>query len=265
MAINVTCSSCLTRFTVNDKFAGKSGPCPKCKKTIKIPEKSDEVVIHAPEDDGPKDSKGKSVLKPIRRKETKVGAPAIIGASVTCLVAIGVAVALRGSGQAPPKLLVAAAAFLLALPLTLVGYWFLRDDELDGFRGQSLWSRVGICSLVFAITWALYAFIPAYVFGYDSLVEMGGIQMGIGLLFMVAIGTTAAIMIFELEVAQGLMHYVLYFVLTFFLAWLAGSPLSAALPGNAAPSPSVTQPTAPQPPNSNAPSPPEKDLPNLLQ
>ena len=35
MAIDVTCPSCHTRFQVSDKFAGKSGPCPKCKNTIR--------------------------------------------------------------------------------------------------------------------------------------------------------------------------------------------------------------------------------------
>ena len=49
MPINVTCPGCLKRFSVADKFAGKKGPCPKCKKIITIPKKEDEVVIHAPE------------------------------------------------------------------------------------------------------------------------------------------------------------------------------------------------------------------------
>src|SRR6187401_2984774 len=57
MAIDVTCASCKTRFQVSDKFAGKQGPCPKCKKIITVPTKKDEVVIHVPES-GPKDSKG---------------------------------------------------------------------------------------------------------------------------------------------------------------------------------------------------------------
>ena len=72
MAIDVTCPACHTRFQVSEKFAGKSGPCPKCKKTIKVPEKKDEVVIHAPEVSGPKDSTGVAVLKPIGRTETRL-------------------------------------------------------------------------------------------------------------------------------------------------------------------------------------------------
>ena len=49
MAINVICPGCHTRFKVSDKYAGVEGPCPKCKVKIKIPEKSDEVVIHTPD------------------------------------------------------------------------------------------------------------------------------------------------------------------------------------------------------------------------
>ena len=69
MPIQVTCPNCLKRFQVSDKFAGKQGPCPACKKTIRVPDASEAVTIHAPEDDGPKDSKGQSVLKPITRTD----------------------------------------------------------------------------------------------------------------------------------------------------------------------------------------------------
>ncbi len=71
MSIRVTCPGCHTRFNVSDKFAGREGPCPKCKKVIRIPDKNEEVVIHAPEH-GPKDSTGRPLLKPISRKETFV-------------------------------------------------------------------------------------------------------------------------------------------------------------------------------------------------
>src|SRR5437764_1703089 len=89
MAIDVTCPSCHTRFQVSEKFAGKSGPCPKCKTTIKVPEKKDEVVIHAPEDYGPKTTTGQMVFKPIARTEVKLQVPqiaAIVGSVIVVLV-----------------------------------------------------------------------------------------------------------------------------------------------------------------------------------
>ena len=72
MPIQVTCPKCFKRFQVSEKFAGKTGPCPNCKSQIKVPEASEEVVIHAPEDDAPKDRSGQSVLKPLKREETDV-------------------------------------------------------------------------------------------------------------------------------------------------------------------------------------------------
>src|SRR5205823_1655709 len=93
MAIDVVCTACKTRFQVSEKFAGKSGPCPKCKATIKIPEKAQEVVIHAPEVSGPKDSKGQAVLKPISRTEVRLQTTqivAIVGATVVVLIAAAI-------------------------------------------------------------------------------------------------------------------------------------------------------------------------------
>ena len=69
MPINVTCPNCQTRFKVSDKFAGQTGPCPKCKSPIKIPKKEEEVVIHSPDEFGPKDTSGRAVLKPLERQE----------------------------------------------------------------------------------------------------------------------------------------------------------------------------------------------------
>ncbi|QGJ72324.1 Hypothetical protein PBC10988_40420 [Planctomycetales bacterium 10988] len=37
MAIRVVCDSCRSRFEVDDRHAGKKGPCPKCGKVIQIP------------------------------------------------------------------------------------------------------------------------------------------------------------------------------------------------------------------------------------
>jgi hypothetical protein len=148
MTIAVTCPSCLKRFSVSDKFAGKSGPCPSCKKTIKIPEKAEEVVIHAPEDAAPKDSKGRSVLKPIRRTEVNLSLPVILAASLTTIVIFGLALGFGLSGGAPAALL-GIAAVVLAVPLVFVGYWFLHDDELDSFKGKELLMRCAVCGLLF--------------------------------------------------------------------------------------------------------------------
>jgi predicted Zn finger-like uncharacterized protein len=82
MPIQVVCPSCHARFSVSEKFAGKKGPCPKCKTVIQVPEATEEIKIHAPEQSeaGAKGTGGRHVLKPIERKETKVQ-PRISGAT----------------------------------------------------------------------------------------------------------------------------------------------------------------------------------------
>lgn len=266
MPIQVTCPGCLKRFSVSEKFAGKTGPCPSCQKTIKIPDKSDEVVIHAPEA-GPKDSKGRPVLKPIRRSEVKLKPPVIIGVSVGCLAILAIALGLGLSGSQPGTAILAIGSLLLAAPVVFVGYWFLRDDELAGYLGRPLLIRVAICSVGFAFTWGVYAFIPMYLSDHQSMSEITGIQMAIFVPIMIVIGTVVSVLVFEFEVLSGVMHYVLYFAITFFLAWLAGAHLSEPLSGGGANPPEVNQGTVPgaavEAPPSNEP--PPQSIPKLLQ
>ena len=272
MGIPVTCPSCLTRFNVSDKFAGKSGPCPKCQKTIQIPAKSEEVVIHAPEETAATDSKGRSVLKPLRRKEVSLSLPVMLAAGLGTLVVFGVALGMGLSGQQPPNVLLGLGAVVLAVPCVLIGYWFLHDDELQGYGGKALLVRGGVCSAAFAATWALYGFIPAYVSGYDAMAQITGLEMAIFILLMIVLGTIVAIAALELELLQGLLHYMFYFVITFTLAWLSGAQLSSPLSNGAAAAaadvpPAVSVPAGEPPKNTPpaSPSEPVKKIPNLLQ
>ena len=72
MPIRVTCRGCHTRFNVSERFAGKEGPCPKCKAIIRIPAASEEVVIHGPAAEVTKDSRGTAITKPIFRQEAEI-------------------------------------------------------------------------------------------------------------------------------------------------------------------------------------------------
>lgn len=226
MAIRVTCEKCLTRFNVSDKFAGKKGPCPKCKETIQIPLQSEEVVVHAPVDDSPKDSKGRSVLKPIMREEvrvTKIGIFAAVGAVLAAIVA---ALMLR-SVDVIPSWIPALGALLIAPPLVWSGYTFAREQELEPFYGRELHSRVAICSVLFALLWLLYAFVPAYVMDYDSVAQMPIGAVIVALAAMLAIGTLISVTAFELETGGGVVHAGFYIIATMLLAMLAGIPLFA--------------------------------------
>ncbi|MBX3420512.1 MAG: hypothetical protein KF752_03040 [Pirellulaceae bacterium] len=276
MPIPVTCPTCFTRFSVSDKFAGKSGPCPKCKATIKIPELAQQVVVHAPADKGPTDSKGKSVLKPIGRQDVKLSLPVILTAALGTLTVFAVAFGLRLSNQPPSAWIVGAAGLLLALPLVAVGYWFLRDDELQGFQGHELWVRCLICAVVFALGWALYRFIPAYLNGYESAAETSLLEMLLMFAVMIGLGTAAAVLTLEIELGQGLLLYALYLIVTLALAGLSGTPLGEVMPGKSSATdtrPRVRQPAVDviEPKDDGAAEaapasePPPPTIPNLLQ
>jgi hypothetical protein len=226
MPIQVTCPGCLKRFQVNEKFAGKTGPCPSCSKPITIPAKSDEVVIHAPDAGGPTDSKGRPVFKPIRREEVKITLPAALAVAGFSVVSIGVAVLVRFATAEPPTALLVLGSILLAPPLVWAGYWFLRDDELEGYRGKELITRCAIVSLVFVLTWGLYAFVPKYIGGYQSLAQVEVFYLLLTVPLMIGMGMAASILTLELETGQGVLHYLLYFAITLVLALIMGTPLA---------------------------------------
>jgi hypothetical protein len=217
--ILVTCPGCLARFEVSDKYAGKKGPCPKCKKEIVIPDKQQEVVIHAPEDSGPKDSKGVAVLKPIKRTEFAVGKLMWIGVAIGVIATLSVAISIRLSNTTPSTLMLVVGSILLAPPIVMFGYTFLREDEVDGYSGQEYLVRTAICSVVFAATWLFYWQISAY-FENKVMADIPTGQMAVFMILMLAIGTVASLATFELETPQAVAHYLAYFAITFLLCWM---------------------------------------------
>lgn len=231
MPIQVTCRHCLKRFQVSDKFAGKTGPCPNCKKPIEIPGLDEEVVIHAPRDDAPKDSTGQSVLKPITRKETDFTKQGILITAGIIVAVFAVAVMVRITGQQGAALFWAKLIGLLVLapPLVWAGYTFLYDQEREPYVGPELRNRVLICSAIFAALWCIYAFVPTYVFELDQAAEMSWTVFGITLCVMIALGALASAGAFELEYFSGIIHAGLYFIVIVLLAFTSGVVL-AGLP-----------------------------------
>jgi hypothetical protein len=220
MAIDVVCTGCKTRFQVSEKFAGKKGPCPKCKTVITIPAKNEEVVIHAPEPSGPVDSTGKAVLEPIFREEVRVTTPMIVGIVASIVVVLLMALVLRLNAPKPGQIapvLTILGAIVLAPPLALAGYTFLRDDELAPHRGMTLVLRLIAPSIVYPLLWGLYWVVFAYL---DIKPEM--LAMVVVLPAMIAIGAFTAQMSLDLEFGQGALHYALYLAATVLLRLLMG-------------------------------------------
>jgi hypothetical protein len=246
MPIQVICPNvkCRERFVVSDKFAGQTGPCPKCKTPIRIPKKEEEIKIHAPEDAGPKDATGKLVLKPIARKDAKFSIVLAVIIGVMVLVSLGAAyglgVAFKG---APPWWILAPAAVLLAVPLGYGGYAFLRDDELEPYSGQSLLVRSLIAAVIYGAIWGVFALLRIFVFE-DGMSLMVLTMVAVPL---VAVGAVTAYGALDLSFGSAALHFGLYAIFTLALALLMrvdllGDPSNAPRRG---PRPAPTQKGAP--------------------
>ncbi len=107
MSIQVVCPSCQTRFKVSDKFAGKSGACPKCKGKIQVPDVTPEVVIHEDEhsEAGAKDARGQFVLKPVSRTDTKFSPVVLMVVVIITIAAFGAAFVMRGTDAEPSMII----------------------------------------------------------------------------------------------------------------------------------------------------------------
>lgn len=202
--IRVTCPGCHTRFNVSDKFAGKEGPCPKCKKTITIPAKEEEVVIHE-QDTGPKDSSGKKLSKPIARAETNLSSVHLVLIIGSILLFFVGALMLRfiGLDEGTQNILLYVGAVIVAIPAAYAAYTFLRNQDAGSFLGSDLWMRVGVCGLIYA---ALWLFMPLFGYMFPGS-EMGSIFAIAG---MIAAGAAVGMLALDLDYLMGILHYGMY-------------------------------------------------------
>ena len=173
-----------------------------------------EVVIHAPEEFGPKNAQGRATTKPIARRETKFElVPAVI-ISACVLVTLAVTWILRA--QLQQNVLMRGVGLLLASPpIAVAGYTFLRDDELEPYRGRWLWLRGMICGLVYMAMWGVYMFLPA-----DATAEAYN-WIIVGPPFFV-VGAMTAYATFDLDFGNGFFHYCFYVLVTLLLGATAG-------------------------------------------
>lgn len=230
MPINVTCPGCFTKFTVADKFAGQKGPCKKCKTLIEIPKLEDQIVIHAPEhsEAGAKGAGGRHALKTYKRQDTKFQ-PLVFAVVIgVVLVMLLVALVLRGQAEKPTWLL-ALAAVVLGPVVAWASYTFLRDDELEGYTGTTLWLRAFGAGLVYALTWGIFIFLGGLWFGDDAIAKGLEIwQMLVLFVPVVAVGTMAAYVAFDLDPGSGFFSWAMFFAVTVLLRLVIGL---SAIPG----------------------------------
>ena len=233
MPIHVICPSCHARFKVGDQHAGKTGACPKCKGQIQIPAVADEVVIHEPESEaGAKDAKGRNVLKPIKRKETKfqLNTALVVGGAALLTFAIAFLVGRQDMSPEAKTWVLVAGAVLLGPPLAHAAYSFLRDDEQGAYVGNDLLIRAFACGLVYALTWGVYWYVGRQIFESDAYAagELELFQVGILAAIALGIGTFTAFVSFDFDPLTGFFHFALYFGITVLLRATMGLTL---LPG----------------------------------
>jgi hypothetical protein len=222
MPISVLCPGCQARFSVSEKFAGKKGPCPKCKQIITVPEvPKDEVKIHVPEEfaSGGKSAQGRPVLKPIARKETKLKAGTIAAIAGSALAVFVLAYLLRGVSDTVKGVLIFAGLMFVAPALVIAGYTFLRNDEIEPYRGQSLWARAGLCAVVYAALWGVYAILN----GYGLIGGETYYWFFIGPIFIAA-GAAASFATLDLDFGSAAMHYCFFLLVTLLLRAALGLP-----------------------------------------
>jgi len=219
MPIQVVCQGCKSRFTVSDQFAGRTGPCPKCKRPITIPAPAEEAVkIHEPE--APVASSrhtGRIPTAPLPSTERPVSRlqfAMVAGGAVFCVLGAGLARAAWMPGRTPPWALT-AAAIALAFPCTAIGYRIARDRELEPYRGRALVVRVTICAIVYAALWGVRALLPA-----EITTEMWQWLYVAPIFF--GLGALASLATLDLEWGAAALHFSLYVLVTALLRWLAG-------------------------------------------
>lgn len=207
MSIIVTCPGCRKSFKVSDRFAGKSGPCPSCKRTLEVPTKSQEVKVHAPQEfaRGGHDAAGRPLLKPVAFASTTLDpvTATIIGAVVVVVLAAAWIGGRMGLFQSPIAL--GIGLLLVSPPLVVTGYTILRDAELEPYRGVALYIRSTICALAYIVLWGVFA----------MLVSRGVVTSEIWVwLFVIppflAAGGGIAVAAFDLDFGSGLFHYCFY-------------------------------------------------------
>jgi hypothetical protein len=232
MPIDIICPGCHSRFQVSEKFGGKQGPCPKCKTIINIPKATEQVKIAEPDDyGGTKDTKGRLVLKPIEREETQLSPNAAVAIGAACVITLGIAWMIGRASQAEPEpgtavqappnvspMILGIGALLLAPALVLAGYSFLRDDELEPYRGRALWMRAALCSLAYAALWGVYAFL-----GDKGYLAGPQVWLFVGPPFFV-VGGAAAYAALDLEFGSAVLHYAFYLGVTILLRLVMGLP-----------------------------------------
>ena len=241
MAIIVTCPGCRKSFSVRDEFAGKKGPCPKCKTIISIPAADKTVKVHGGEafSTGGRNAAGVLVLKPIKRLQSRFSPILALQIAGGVLVAFVIAWFLGGLFRA--SLVMRCLALLVITPPLAYGpYFFLRDSEAIAYiEVHELKIRTALCSVSYLLLWAGFAIFAHYMtnaFGTELWIWLAAA------IPFIAAGIMMGGACYNLETGDGALHFMFYLLVTLGLAMTAGvsftdepKPLQLETPTQTAP------------------------------
>lgn len=201
----------MTSFEVDDRFAGKKGPCPKCGHIIEIPK--EKLVIHAPDSiiDGSKTRKttGHDARPILQERFTFTGGQvALWCVGAAAFLAISYLAGLAHNGWVSLGV-GAILALLIAFPIADFGYMITRDDnDLD----EEMFKDVGerrrrsfYASLVFVASWFVFE-------GFVYFLGGTGLVSCCYLVVIAMIGAIGAVVFFDCNYGKALLIYMMFAV-----------------------------------------------------
>ncbi|HYW79300.1 MAG TPA: hypothetical protein VE890_06960, partial [Thermoguttaceae bacterium] len=182
-------------------------------------ELKEEVQVHAPTEfeGGGRSTSGKLITKPVSRQKVRLTPVAIAAMVAVALTILGVSWA---AGELiRDNLAVRIAGLLVVSPVLVVAaYWFLRNEDLEPYRGVPLYVRATICGVVYAALWGAYSYLAGMVLSPEP--ELW--QWMFIVPPLLGVGGIVPLVSLDLDYGNGFFHYVFYVLLTIVLGWLAG-------------------------------------------
>jgi hypothetical protein len=117
------------------------------------------------------------------------------------------------------QVILALGAILLGPATALAGYTFLRNDELEPYRGRALWLRLALFAVAYPAMWAVYWAVFAYLGINPPLMALAMIVP-----LLLAGGAFAAYGALDLEYGTALVHCGMYLSATVLLRLIIGLP-----------------------------------------
>jgi hypothetical protein len=117
------------------------------------------------------------------------------------------------------QIVLGVGALLIAPPVVLLGYTFLRDEELEGYQGQPLMMRVAICSVIYAVLWGVFLYVVRML-GFEGAPELPHLVYLIPLLAVP--GAITAMATLDLDATLATVHYGFYLGVSVLLRMIMG-------------------------------------------